>query len=57
MSDPYDKIRHDVAFCKEVGERIGLASSFRERMPLLDRMDRQLDPSQFGDGCKCLIQE
>jgi hypothetical protein len=24
MSDPYDKIRHDVAFCKEVAERIGL---------------------------------
>ena len=24
ISDPYDKIRYDVAFCKEVAERIGL---------------------------------
>ena len=23
---------------------------------LLDRMDRQSNPSQFGDGCKCLKQ-
>jgi hypothetical protein len=58
MSDPYDKIRRDVVFCEEVGERIGAwDSSFRQKMPLLDRMDRQSNPSQFGDGCKCLIQE
>jgi hypothetical protein len=24
MSDLHDKIRHDVAFCKEVAEKIGL---------------------------------
>jgi hypothetical protein len=54
LSDPYDNIRHDdVAFCKE----LAWASSFRQRMLLLDRMDRQSNPSQFGDGCKCLIQE
>jgi hypothetical protein len=56
MSDPHDKIRHEMAFCKLLKE-LAWASSFRQRMPLLDRMDRQSNPSQFGDGCKCLIQE
>jgi hypothetical protein len=42
-------------FCEEVAERIGAwASIFGQRMLLLDRMDRQSNPSQFGGGCKCL---
>ena len=57
ISDPYDKIRHGVAFCKEIAEKLAWASSFRQRMQLLERMYRQSNPNQFGDGCKCLIQE
>jgi hypothetical protein len=44
-------------FCEEVAEGIGAWATLRQRMLLLDRMDRQSNPSQFGDGCKCLIQE
>jgi hypothetical protein len=42
---------------KRLLKELAWASSFRQRMPLLKRMDRQSNPSQFGDGCKCLIQE
>jgi hypothetical protein len=42
---------------KKLLKELAWASSFRQRMPLLERMDRQSNPSQFGDGCKCLILE
>ncbi|PYT74551.1 MAG: hypothetical protein DMG39_03240 [Acidobacteria bacterium] len=38
-------------------EESAWVSSFGQKMPLLDRMDRQSNPNQFGDGCKCLIQD
>jgi len=36
LSDPHDKIRYDVTFCKEVVERIGLGFELPSRMPFLD---------------------
>ena len=47
MSDLYDKIRHDVAFRKEVAERIGLGFELPSKNAVLDRMDRKSNPSQF----------
>jgi hypothetical protein len=44
MSDRYDKIRHDVAFRKEVA---AWASSFLVKNPLLDRMDRKSKTKLF----------
>jgi hypothetical protein len=45
------------ATAKKLLKELAWASSFRQKMPLLERMDQQSNPSQFGDGCKCLIQE
>jgi len=40
MSDLYDKIRHDVAFRKEVAEKTGLGFELPRKKPLLDRKSK-----------------
>jgi len=41
IGDRYSKLKDDVAFRKEVVERLAWASNFRSKRSSLDRMDRK----------------
>jgi hypothetical protein len=49
MSDSNNRIRHDGRSAKKLLKELAWAVSFRLKMPLLDRMDRKSNPSQFWE--------